>query len=212
MFSTKKSQRKSRISFGFILFGSWVCTKNHGNRSCNHIKSQMCTLTAVITPSLSSAHYSIALFHTHRRKHTCQTYNTPPLCLFICMIISSCPKEQQQDIWCNTIAGPVPRGALFVPSCKTTGASSLALSLQPGNGALSANTCLKASWEYCIIGCSCVQTTGFIPTLSTFFTGEPLSQSRFYTAEEWALSWDPLGPSWAVWSMWAVSMEWFALV
>lgn len=34
-----------------------------------------------------------------------------PRCLFICTIISSCTKEQRQDIWCNTIAGSVPRGA-----------------------------------------------------------------------------------------------------
>lgn len=34
-----------------------------------------------------------------------------PRCLFICTIISSCTKEQRQDIWCNTIAGSLPRGA-----------------------------------------------------------------------------------------------------
>lgn len=42
-------------------------------------------------------------------------YKTPPCCLFICMIISSCPKEQQQDIWCNTMAGSVPCGAQHLP-------------------------------------------------------------------------------------------------
>lgn len=45
------------------------------------------------------------------------------------MIFSSCPKEHQQDIWCNTIAGSVPRGALCALCCKTTGTSSLALLL-----------------------------------------------------------------------------------
>lgn len=36
---------------------------------------------------------------------------TAPRCLLICTIISSCTKAQRQDIWCNTIAGSVPRGA-----------------------------------------------------------------------------------------------------
>lgn len=38
-------------------------------------------------------------------------WRVSPRCLFICTIISSCTKEQRQDIWCNTIAGSVPRGA-----------------------------------------------------------------------------------------------------
>lgn len=56
----------------------------------------------------------LSVSHTQMETYTRQTYNTPPLCLFICMIISSCPKEQQQDIWCNTIAGSVPWGLLLL--------------------------------------------------------------------------------------------------
>lgn len=48
-----------------------------------------------------------SLLHTRTHIHP-HTYTHLPLCLFICMIISSCPKAQQQDIWCNTIAGSVP--------------------------------------------------------------------------------------------------------
>lgn len=181
----------------FISWNPFVSFK----RSCNHTKTrmpdipvawqkkswysrkpQLCREDVSLVPchfypiimSLS-VDYNITLCFSHRHIHTRQTYNTPPLCLFICMIISSCPKEQQQDIWCNTIAGSVPRGALSALYCKTTGPSSLTLSLLSREQCTLCYSCLEASWEHCIMGCLCVQTTGFIPTLSTFCTGEPLS-------------------------------------
>ena len=99
---------------------------------------------------------------------------TPPLCLFICKFISSCPKEQRQDIWCNTIAGSVPRGALSTLYSKSTGASSVAQSLSSREQRTLCNNCPEASRGCCIIGCLCVQTTDFIPSLSTFGNGKVL--------------------------------------
>lgn len=85
-------------------------------------------LQTFMKPSVDCS-VSLCFTHPHTHTHTRQTYNTPPLCLFICMIISSRPKEQRQDIWCNTIAGSAPRGALSALCSTSTGGSSLALSL-----------------------------------------------------------------------------------
>lgn len=84
---------------------------------------------------------------THARRAT-----HLPRCLFICMIISSCTKEQQQDIWCNTIAGSVPRGAPSALFSKTTGVFNSAVRTV----ALSATLASRRAQNAASRGCLCV--------------------------------------------------------
>lgn len=146
----------------------------------------------------SSGHYqlivvSLLVSHIHTHRHTSQTYSTPPPCLFICLIISPCPKEQQQDIWCNTIAGSVPRGA-----CRSLllvhWSIQLSIIAYVQGSARSLQHLPRGTLRIRLMGCLYVQTTGFIPSLSILCTGESLSHLWFYTVEEWALSGDPSSP------------------
>lgn len=74
--------------------------------------------------------------------------------LFVCTIIISCPKVQQQDIWCNTIAGSVPRGAPLRSRHSHRGSVQLWNARAEATGVYAAGA------------------TG--PTVSSFCTGEPL--------------------------------------
>lgn len=121
---------------------------------------------------------------THARRAT-----HLPRCLFICMIISSCTKEQQQDIWCNTIAGSVPRGAPSALCSKTTGVFNSAVAFVR-SVAPSATLASRRARSAASRGCLCVQATGFIPTVSNSGAGVSLSESRLHAVEELAPSGD----------------------
>lgn len=126
------------------------------------------------------------------------------------MIISSCTKEQQQDIWCNTIAGSVPRGVPSALCSETTGvfnsAAAFVRSVAP-----SATLASRRAQSAASRGCLCVHATGFIPTVSNSCAGVSLSESWLHAVEELAPSGGHF-PLWLVWLVRAVVIERFVVV
>lgn len=105
--------------FAWNLVGIGICpfstvsfpTLHHKSRSLARKRGKWC--------NLRFSFFLLLFFYL--QIHCCRSWlaaskrsggrRASPRCLFICTIISSCTKEQRQDIWCNTIAGSVPRGA-----------------------------------------------------------------------------------------------------
>lgn len=103
--------------------------------------------------------------------------------LFISLIINSCPKELQQDIWFNTIAGFSPWGALQLAGHWNIYRALYVFdhrTLQPFQDSL---------WGECFITpFSGSQTTGFTPTVSSFVLASTYLSHCFTLSKRTGLS------------------------